>query len=63
MMAELIQATHQHLDERRDQIFTNKLPFPWGRVLCGFASLVLMCSDVSRSGLGYRSFVPSFHIV
>ncbi|GAB9473639.1 hypothetical protein Gpo141_00010788 [Globisporangium polare] len=60
---ELIRATHQHLDERRDQTLPKHLPFSWGRVLCGFASLVLVCSDIPRSGLGYRSFVPAFHMV
>lgn len=50
----LIEATHKKKSASRTRVFKRDLPASWSRFLMGLVSLALVCSDIPRSGLGFR---------
>lgn len=50
----LIDATHKKKRASRTRVFKRDLPASWSRFFVNLASLALVCSDIPRSGLGFR---------
>lgn len=50
----LIDATHKQKRASRTRVFKRDLPASWSRFFLNLISLALVCSDIPRSGLGYK---------
>uniref|UniRef100_K3WCQ3 Uncharacterized protein n=2 Tax=Globisporangium ultimum (strain ATCC 200006 / CBS 805.95 / DAOM BR144) TaxID=431595 RepID=K3WCQ3_GLOUD len=57
---QLVNAIQKRKRQMRAKIYDEQLPFSWARLFSGIFSLILVCSDVSRSGLGIKRFPSEF---
>lgn len=62
-VSELVQAIQKRKRQVRGKIFDEQLPFSWARFCFGLFSLMLVCSDVPRSGLGINRFPTVFRVL